>query len=74
MPMRVGTKIGNDYKVEKTLEGYDEDAKLTVDYLLRLETCNGRIGATGTFSCKRLGKVLIGRDVSWWSPCLSSCA
>lgn len=26
---------------------YDEDATLTVDYLLSLSTCNGRIGATG---------------------------
>jgi len=34
-------------KVEKTLAGYDDDAKLTIDYLLSLETCNGRIGATG---------------------------
>ena len=42
-----GTKIGNDLKVEKTLDGYDEDAKVTIDYLLSLETCNGRIGATG---------------------------
>ena len=33
--------------MEKTLEGYDEDAKVTIDYLVGLETCNGRIGATG---------------------------
>ena len=39
--------MGNDLKVEKTLEGYDEDAKVTIDYLVGLETCNGRIGATG---------------------------
>jgi carboxymethylenebutenolidase len=42
-----GTKVGNDYKVEKTLEGYDDDAKVTIDYLVGLETCNGRVGATG---------------------------
>jgi len=46
----LGTKVGNDLKVTKTLEAYDEDAKLTIDYLVSLETCNGRIGATGT-SC-----------------------
>lgn len=33
--------------MEKTLEGYDNDAKLTIDYLVGLDTCNGRIGATG---------------------------
>ena len=44
----IGTKIGNDLKVEKELSAYDEDAKLTIDYLVGLETCNGRIGATGT--------------------------
>lgn len=29
------------------LAAYDEDATLSVDYLLSLPTCNGRIGATG---------------------------
>jgi carboxymethylenebutenolidase len=42
-----GTKVGNDLKVEKELAGYDDDAKVTIDYLVNLETCNGRIGATG---------------------------
>ena len=37
--------MGNDLKVEKTLQGYDEDAKVTIDYLVGLETCNSRIGA-----------------------------
>jgi hypothetical protein len=31
------------------VEAYDEDAKLSVDLLLELPTCNGRIGATGTY-------------------------
>jgi len=44
----IGTKIGNDLKVEKELSAYDEDAKLTIDYLVGLESCNGKIGATGT--------------------------
>jgi len=44
----VGTTRGNELKVDKTVEGYDEDARLTIDYLCGLETCNGRIGATGT--------------------------
>ena len=39
--------MGNDLKVEKTLQGYDDDANVTIDYLVGLETCNGRIGATG---------------------------
>jgi carboxymethylenebutenolidase len=30
------------------VEAYDEDAKVTIDYLATLETCNGRIGVTGT--------------------------
>lgn len=29
------------------LQAYDEDASLSVDYLLSLPTCNGRVGATG---------------------------
>lgn len=29
------------------MEAYDEDASLSVDYLLSLPTCNGRVGATG---------------------------
>jgi len=29
------------------LEAYDEDARLSVDYLLSLPTCNGRVGTTG---------------------------
>jgi hypothetical protein len=31
------------------VSAYDEDAKLSVDILLDLPTCNGRIGATGSF-------------------------
>lgn len=42
-----GTDKGNQYKIDKTVESYDEDAKLTVDALLALKTCNGKIGATG---------------------------
>ncbi|KAJ8103796.1 Alpha/Beta hydrolase protein [Lipomyces tetrasporus] len=42
-----GTDKGNDYKVEKPLESYDEDATLAIDYLTSLPTCNGKIGATG---------------------------
>ncbi|KAL1987538.1 hypothetical protein VTN96DRAFT_3465 [Rasamsonia emersonii] len=41
------TDKGNKWKVTKKLAAYDEDAALTVDYLLSLPTCNGRIGATG---------------------------
>lgn len=42
-----GTDAGNDYKVKKTVKSYDEDNKLSINYLLSLPTCNGKIGATG---------------------------
>ncbi|KAG0632837.1 Alpha/Beta hydrolase protein [Tuber brumale] len=42
-----GTDEGNKFKIEKKLEAYDEDARLTVDLLVGLATCNGRIGTTG---------------------------
>jgi len=41
------TDRGNEWKVAKKLSAYDEDASLSVDYLLSLPTCTGRIGATG---------------------------
>ncbi|KAG6040045.1 hypothetical protein E4U41_001563 [Claviceps citrina] len=41
------TDRGNRFKVEKTLESYDADSSATVDHLLSLPTCTGRIGATG---------------------------
>ena len=31
----------------QTLAGYDEDSTLSIDALLALKTCNGRVGATG---------------------------
>lgn len=42
-----GTDKGNEWKITKTVEAYDEDATLSIDALLALETCNGRVGATG---------------------------
>ena len=42
-----GTDKGNDLKITKTVSAYDEDATLTIDALLALPECNGRIGATG---------------------------
>lgn len=33
--------------VHQKLAAYDEDASLSVDYLLSLPTCNGQVGATG---------------------------
>jgi dienelactone hydrolase len=44
-----GTDAGNEWKITKKVSAYDEDAKLSVDILLDLPTCNGRIGATGSF-------------------------
>ncbi|KAI1178254.1 dienelactone hydrolase [Nemania sp. FL0916] len=42
-----GTDQGNEWKVKKTLQSYDEDGYKTVDYLLSLPTCTGLIGTTG---------------------------
>ena len=42
-----GTDAGNKWKAEKQVAAFDEDAKLSVDHLIGLDTCNGRIGATG---------------------------
>jgi hypothetical protein len=42
-----GTDAGNEWKIAKTVEAYDEDATLSVDALLDMPTCNGRVGATG---------------------------
>ncbi|KAJ6610049.1 dienelactone hydrolase [Mycena sp. CBHHK59/15] len=58
-----GTDRGNKYKVEKSIAGYNEvstapridlyssissqDAKLSIDLLMSLKNCNGRIAATG---------------------------
>lgn len=42
-----GTDLGNKLKAEKKLSAYDEDNKVTIDYLCGLPTCNGKIGATG---------------------------
>ncbi|TAQ86322.1 hypothetical protein B7494_g5379 [Chlorociboria aeruginascens] len=42
-----GTDAGNEWKIKKTIAGYDEDSALSIDHLLSLPTCNGRIGTTG---------------------------
>ncbi|KAE8541395.1 hypothetical protein D1P53_002754 [Cryptococcus gattii VGV] len=42
-----GTDRGNCYKVEKTVEAYDEDATLSIDLLVSLPNCTGRIASTG---------------------------
>lgn len=43
-----GTDMGNEFKIKKPLESYDEDSKLCCDYLYELSQFNGkRIGATG---------------------------
>ncbi|TGZ77797.1 alpha/beta-hydrolase [Ascodesmis nigricans] len=42
-----GTEMGNLYKIRKRVMAYDEDARLCVDALLEMRTCNGKIGATG---------------------------
>ncbi|KAF2274479.1 alpha/beta-hydrolase [Westerdykella ornata] len=42
-----GTDAGNQWKITKELAAYDEDATLSIDTLLSLPTCNGRVGTTG---------------------------
>ncbi|KAK4555439.1 hypothetical protein LTR86_007736 [Recurvomyces mirabilis] len=42
-----GTDKGNAWKIEKKLSAYDEDATLSIDTLIGLPNCNGRVGATG---------------------------
>ncbi|WRT70666.1 uncharacterized protein IL334_007664 [Kwoniella shivajii] len=42
-----GTDRGNKYKIEKTVDGYDEDATLSVDLLCSLDNCTGRVASTG---------------------------
>jgi len=42
-----GTDAGNEWKVAKKVSAYDEDATLSIDCLVGLPTCNGRIGTTG---------------------------
>ncbi|KAJ4286414.1 hypothetical protein N0V90_013113 [Kalmusia sp. IMI 367209] len=42
-----GTDAGNEWKITKKVSAYDEDATLSIDTLLSLPTCTGRIGATG---------------------------
>lgn len=42
-----GTDRGNQWKVDKLVTAYDEDSTLTIDYLVGLAHCTGRIGVTG---------------------------
>ncbi|KAK6357014.1 hypothetical protein TWF718_001345 [Orbilia javanica] len=42
-----GTDLGNKLKITKTVESYDEDARLCVDLLLSKKNSNGKVGATG---------------------------
>ncbi|KAF2106431.1 Alpha/Beta hydrolase protein [Lophiotrema nucula] len=42
-----GTDAGNEWKIAKKVSAYDEDATLSIDALLALPTCTGKIGATG---------------------------
>ncbi|KAF7339425.1 Dienelactone hydrolase [Mycena sanguinolenta] len=37
----------NWFQIEKTVAAYDEDATLSIDLLMGLKNCNGRIAATG---------------------------
>ena len=54
-----GTDKGNAWKIEKKLSAYDEDAKLSVDHLISMDTCNGRVGATGESLFVNIGRKLM---------------
>lgn len=41
------TDKGNAYKIEKTLQSYDDDARACIDHLLSRSDCNGRLGCVG---------------------------
>lgn len=41
------TDLGNSYKVRKELSSYDDDCKVTIETLLGMATCTGKLGATG---------------------------
>jgi len=49
-----GTDKGNAWKIEKKVSAYDEDSTLSIDHLVSLATCNGRIGATGMLALPTL--------------------
>ena len=42
-----GTDKGNRYKVDKTVQAFDGDARAALDHLASLPGCNGRLGAMG---------------------------
>jgi len=63
-----GTDRGNEWKVQKTLASYDADAKASVDLLLSLPTCTGRIGVTGSMRPPRDGSERGSRPDSHPSP------
>ncbi len=42
-----GTARGNQLKITKTVQGFDDDAKACVAYLQQAEFCTGNIGAVG---------------------------
>lgn len=41
-----GCALGGD-QAEKSLDAYDEDATLSIDYLVGLKNCTGRVATTG---------------------------
>ncbi len=41
------TEKGNQYKTDKTLSSYDDDARACIDHLLSRNDCNGRLGCVG---------------------------
>lgn len=42
-----GTDRGNAHKKAKAIEAFDSDARALVDFLVRRDDCNGRVGSVG---------------------------
>jgi carboxymethylenebutenolidase len=42
-----GTDRGNAHKKVKTIEAFDSDARAMVDFLIKRDDCNGRVGSVG---------------------------
>ncbi len=44
---QAGADRGNQDKISKTIQSYDDDAKAIIDYLLKATYCSGKIGVIG---------------------------
>jgi carboxymethylenebutenolidase len=44
---KVGTDKGNQYKLDKTMQAFDDDATATLNYLKSRDDCNGKLATMG---------------------------